>query len=214
MTHPENTPASPDRRPLAPDPRELDERSARAWTEEMAVRPLTGGEYRVDSASGATYVVDLRDGGCTCPDHRMRRERCKHLRRVALEVTAGRVPPPGKRRGSCAACGLERFVPEHETPALCPDCHLERGDVATDRESGDPVVVARVREECADQVAIERDGEATTVADYPTNDGYPDDDLVVDVVYPFTDPERDFEERPRYAFPHSRLARRDEQLVA
>ncbi|MUV85769.1 SWIM zinc finger family protein [Natronomonas sp. CBA1123] len=214
MTHPEHTPASSDssrRRPLAPDTRRLDDRSARAWTEPMAVRPLGSGRYAVDSSSGATYVVDLPRGDCSCPDHEIRGERCKHLRRVALEVTERRVPAPGKRRADCAVCGHESFVPESGA-AVCGDCWLERGDIATDRETGDTVVVYRLTDERADERYIDAAG--CTVAEYPKNEGYPPDDPVVEVVYPFSgDADSGLDERPRYAFPYARLAVREEMLV-
>ncbi|MEF8853204.1 MAG: SWIM zinc finger family protein [Haloarculaceae archaeon] len=137
---------------LAPDLRRLDDRAARAWTERMAVRPRGGAEYAVESESGATYVVDLETRTCTCPDHRIRAETCKHMRRVAIEISARRVPPPGKRRASCAACGVETFVDgeadrregserasgetassEGASPPLCETCRLEPGDVVRDR---------------------------------------------------------------------------------
>ncbi|MFQ3318794.1 MAG: hypothetical protein ACI8UR_000603 [Natronomonas sp.] len=214
MTHPEYTAASSDsdvRRPLAPDTSRLDDRSARAWTEAMAVRPLGYGRYAVESQSGATYLVSLPRSDCTCPDHEIRGERCKHLRRVAIEVTEGRVPPPGKVRGDCDICTRESFVPE-SGPAVCGDCWLERGDVATDRETGDTVVVYRLTDETASKRYI--DSADCTVADYPKNDGYPTDDPVVEVVYPFSgDAEADLDERPRYAFPYSRLAVRDQMLI-
>jgi hypothetical protein len=190
----------------------MPERSVRAWTEPMAVEPLGSGRYRVESASGNEYTVDLPASDCTCPDHGYRGERCKHLRRVAIDVTEGRVPPPGKRRGTCAACNREAFVPEDGTPPLCPSCHLDPGDVVTDRETGDLLVVAAVTDRPADVVRIE--GANCTVAEYPTNEGYPPDDLVVEVVYPFSHPRRDFSDLPRYSFPHSRLAKAEQaQLV-
>ena len=124
----------------------MDERAARAWTEPMAVRPLGGGRYAVDSASGATYVVDLPARTCTCPDHEIRAERCKHLRRVALEVTLGRVPSPGQRRVTCEACGRETFVSvDAAEPHLCPHCRFEPGDRVVDRETGDWLHVVAVR---------------------------------------------------------------------
>ena len=215
MTHSEHTAASSDsprRRPLAPDTGRLEARSARAWTEAMAVRPVGHGGYAVESESGATYLVSLPRSDCTCPDHEIRGEHCKHLRRVAIEVTEGRVPPPGKRRTDCAVCGRESFVPE-SGPAVCGDCWLERGDLATDRETGDTVIVYRL----TDETAAERFIEAAdcTVADYPENDGYPDDDPVVEVVYPFDgDPDAGLDGRRRYAFPYSRLSVREEMLIA
>lgn len=210
MTQLEDTPAS-QKRPLAPDLRVMDDRSARAWTEAMAVQPMGGGIYEVDSQSGNTYAVDLGASRCTCPDHTFRGERCKHLRRTALEINRGEIPPPGKVEGECAACGREAFLPENEHPQLCEACHLKRGDVVRDRETGDLVVVVQVTGQRAD--ATELDTAGVTVADYDTNRGYPNDDLVVEVVYPFSRPDASLDDLPRYSFPHSRLERRDQQLV-
>lgn len=199
------------RRPhaLAPDTSRLDGRSARAWTEPMAVTALGEGRYEVENSEGRTYVVDLPESDCTCPDHRIRGESCKHLRRVAIEVTRGQVPAPGKVRGTCRGCEREAFVPEDD-PAFCRACRLEPGDLATDRETGDAVLVVRVTDERAD--AVEVDGTGRSVADYETNDGYPADDPVVEVVYPFGGNEP-LAERRRYSFPHSRLLPRDAALV-
>lgn len=177
----------------------------------MAVTALDGGQYTVTSHSGATYLVDLPNGDCTCPDHEIRGERCKHLRRVAIEVTEGRVPPPGRRRGTCLVCGRPSFVPE-TAPAVCTDCRLERGDLATDRETGETVVVYRWTE----KTAAERYIEATdcTVAEYRDNKGYPPTDPVVEVVYPFSgDRDAGLDDRPRYAFPRSRLGAREGMLL-
>jgi len=192
---------------LAPDPRTMDERAARAWTERMAVRPLGRGRYAVDSHSGATYVVDLPESRCTCPDHRIRGERCKHIRRVAIEVTSHRVPPPGKRRARCAQCGVETFVEEDiEGPWLCGTCRFEPGDVVLDRETGDRLIVAGVTTSRADEYVI--DATDSTVAAHETNAGYPDGDLVVEVSYL-----GDGDEPRTYAFPHSRLAATDQRLL-
>ncbi len=214
MTHPRNTPASsdfPPRRPLAPDTRRLGDRAARAWTEPMAVRPLGSGRYAVESHTDRTYLVDLPAGDCSCPDHEIRDERCKHLRRVAIEVTERRVPPPGHRRATCTVCRRSSFVPESGLP-ICSDCRLERGDIATDRETGETVAVYRTTDETADERFIEAAG--CTVADYPKNDGYPPSDPVVEVVYPFSGAvDAGLDERPRYAFPRSRLAAREEALI-
>jgi hypothetical protein len=176
----------------------------------MAVEPMGGGLYEVDSASGNQYVVDLVDSICSCPDHAIRGERCKHLRRVAIEVNRGDLPPPGKRRGECAACGRTRNLPE-SGPALCSDCWFEAGEPVRDRETGDLLVVAAVTDTPADEYVIEATDR--TVAEHATNDGYPTDDPVVEAVYPFSgDREAPLEEQRRYAFPHSRVARRDRQL--
>ncbi|MDG5777468.1 SWIM zinc finger family protein [Haloarculaceae archaeon H-GB2-1] len=202
---------SPDRKvALAPDLRDLDPRTVRAWTERMAVRPLGGGRYAVDSQSGATYVVDVPDHRCTCPDHEIRGEHCKHLRRVAIEITAHRVPPPGKRAVPCGVCGTETFVPEAEAPPhVCAHCNLEPGTVVLDRETGDRLTVTEVTATAADEYVIEAVDE--TVADYPGNRGYPTDDLVVHAVY-VGDAARHDEPRT-YAFPHSRLRRTDDAAV-
>lgn len=177
----------------------------------MAVRPVGEGRYVVESQSGAEYLVDLPKGDCSCPDHEIRGEHCKHLRRVAIEVTERRVPAPGMTEADCAICGRESFVPE-TGPAVCADCWLEGGELATDRETGDTVVVYRLADETAEERYIDAAG--CTVADYPRNDGYPRNDPVVEVVYPFSgDARADLDERPRYAFPYSRLAVRDEMIV-
>ena len=177
----------------------------------MAVTPLGDGEYAVEGTSGRGHVVDLAGGTCTCPDHAIRDERCKHLRRVAIGVNRRELPPPGRLAGDCRVCGHERYLPENG-PALCDDCRPEPGALVTDRETGDLLAVVRVTDRRADEVRIEAAG--TTVADYPTNDGYPRDDPVVEVVYPFSKglghPLTDL---PRYSVPLSRLEARGESLV-
>ena len=190
---------------LVPDLRRLPDRAARAWTESMAVRPLSGARYAVDSESGATYVVDATAGTCTCPDHQIRSEQCKHVRRVAIEITARQVPPPGQTWATCDACGAETFAPEDAPePHLCGNCHLAPGDIVLDRETGDRLVVARVTDKRADSVAIEAAN--CTVAEYPTNEGYPSTDLVVETTY-LGDGDR------RYSFPLSRLRRTDDAAI-
>jgi hypothetical protein len=199
-----------DRTALAPDLRALDDRAARAWAERMAVRELGGSDYAVATESGHTYVVDLAARTCTCPDHRIRGEHCKHLRRVAIEITARRVAPPGKQRARCDACGTETFVPEGApTPHLCGTCRLDAGDIVRDRETGKRLVVVRVTDDRADERVIESTGDS--VAAHETNDGYPTDDLVVDAVY-LSGAVGGGSSR-EYAFPHSRLERTDTQLL-
>ncbi|WP_324760214.1 SWIM zinc finger family protein [Haloarcula sp. GH36] len=208
LTPPDDT----DRTALAPDFRTLADRAARAWTERMAVRELGDGEYAVTAESGRTYVVDVPERSCSCPDHRIRGERCKHLRRVAIEITARRVPAPGTRRARCDACGTETFVNEDaSTPHLCEPCRLDPGDVVRDRETDKRLVVVRVTDDRADERIVEATGRS--VAAHGTNDGYPAGDLVVDAVYL---PAAVRSESPReYAFPHSRLERVDGvELVA
>ncbi len=195
-------PVTDRRTALAPDLRVMDDRAARAWVEQMAVRHLGGPRYAVDSQSGATYVVDAVEGTCTCPDATIRGETCKHRRRVALEITSHRVPPPGKRRANCVACGTETFVAESAEPPLCGNCSLDAGDIVVDRETGDRLVVTTVTPRRATDVSIP--SAETTVAAYPTNEGYPDDDIVVEAAY-LTDV---LDGDPRtYSFPRSRLQR-------
>lgn len=204
-----NTPVTDRRTALAPDLRAMEDRAARAWAERMAVRHLGGSRYAVDSQSGATYVVDASEGTCTCPDATIRGEVCKHRRRVALEITSHRVSPPGKRRATCAACGSETFVPETARPPLCENCRFDPGDIVLDRETGDRLLVTAVTDRRADDVEIPTAG--STVAEYPTNEGYPADDLVVEVAYLGDALAR---ENPRiYSFPHSRLRRTDDAAL-
>lgn len=191
---------------LAPDPGTLSERGLRAWTERMAVHPL-GETYAVDSQSGARYVVDPAEGSCSCPDAQMRDETCKHLRRVALEITTGRVPPPGEHP-TCCSCGAETD-PAGEPPVLCPACGVDPGDIVLDRETGDRLVVVRVSPQRADEVEIA--GTETTVATHPSNNGYPPGDPVVEAVYAADVARRD--DPRRYAFPLARLEPADDAAV-
>jgi hypothetical protein len=194
---------------LAPDIRMLSERGVRAWVEGMAVQQRDEG-YLVETQSGGRYLVDLRAGTCSCPDHRIRGETCKHLRRVAIEITARRVPPPDKRRADCVACGTETFVSTGaESPPLCSNCRLDSGDVVCDRETGDRLVVVDVTRTRADEVEIDR--AETTVAAYPTNEGYPADDVVVEVVYVADISAHD--DPTRYSFPISRLEPADDAAL-
>ncbi|MFC7166888.1 hypothetical protein [Halospeciosus flavus] len=70
-----------------------DGRTRRALTEQMEIEyGERGPRYAVESQSGHAYEVDVEHGTCTCPDHAKRLVECKHLRRVALEILAGRLP--------------------------------------------------------------------------------------------------------------------------
>jgi len=177
----------------------------------MGISQREDGTYAVTTESGHTYRVALRDRTCSCPDHRIRGERCKHLRRVAIEITAKRLAPPGKVRARCDACGTVTFADADAAPPhRCRHCRLVAGDVVLDRETGKRLVVARVTDERADERVIEATGD--TVAAYVKNDGYPADDRVVEATY-LTDAARSVSPR-RYVFPRSRLARTDAQLMA
>lgn len=193
---------------LAPDVDALDERSRRAWTEPMAVRPLDDGRYAVDSQSGATYVVDLPRGDCSCPDNEIRGELCKHVRRVAIEINERRVEPP-ERRTRCRACGRDIKVDARtDPPHFCDDCRLEPGDLVFDRELGSdvPLLVIAVTDRRADEVVIPELG--ATVAEYGENRRYDPSDPVVEVIYPRS--VRSGRTPQRYSFPLSRLAKSDD----
>ena len=197
MTHTRNTPAS-QAESLVPDLDAMTPRAARAWRERMAVSVIGGGRYTVASESGGSYTVDLPGKRCTCPDHTMRGERCKHLRRVAIEITEGRLPRPGFRAADCCVCGREAFVPETTRLPLCEHCSFAPGERVRDRETGDLLVVVRSVDRRADEVDIE--ALETTVASHSTNRAYDPGEPVVEAVYPGGD-------HP-YSFPRSRLARR------
>lgn len=100
-----------------------DPRTRRARTEDMQVSlRKTGGIYSVHSESGRTYRVDIAVGECTCPDQqKTSTERCKHLRRVAMEIRNRRVPTPDGRLpeqpvadGGPGAEGKSRETPDQQ----------------------------------------------------------------------------------------------------
>ncbi|PSP78415.1 hypothetical protein BRC81_07670 [Halobacteriales archaeon QS_1_68_20] len=185
----------------------LDERTRRARTEPMSVTAMGGGTHRVVTDSG-DYVVDLTGGRCTCPDHRYRGGWCKHLRRVAAEVNAGTVPPPGKSPVECSVCGREFLADEPvDDRPRCKRCDFDVGQFVVDDNTGDLLVVAGAPGGRADETTVP--DRNVTVADYPGNERYPDDDPVVRVMYPLPPGLESGEVRPhhlrQYRFPASRL---------
>ncbi|MFB6101746.1 MAG: SWIM zinc finger family protein [Haloplanus sp.] len=207
MTHPARTPASlPATRSKTTFPAAgASGRARRARVEPMAVRPLRDGRYAVET-DGGTYVVDLDARTCTCPDSQIRNARCKHRRRVALEVTDRLVPPPGERTAVCAVCGGRTFVPTgFEGSALCERHAIEPGSLVADRETGDRLIVVSATGDRADRVETD---EGRLVADYPTNADYGAHEPVFRAVY-FDALRRDGPVRG-YAFPASRLRRVDD----
>lgn len=199
MTHPETTPASAD-----------DRRAERARTEEMTVRPLRDGRYVVET-DGGVYVVDLDERDCTCPDYAIRNARCKHLRRVAIEITERRVPAPHQRRAVCAVCGRQLYAPIHDAgPHLCERHDHEPGDLVTDRESGSMLVVVESTGCAATDVTTE---EGRPVADYPTNAAYGGHEPVFRAAYVDSiAPTDDFSQTRAYSFPASRLVPTDREF--
>ncbi len=149
----------------------------------MSVLALGDGLYEVESASDHTYLVDLEAGRCTCPDHVFREARCKHVRRVAIEITEGRTPPPGEIAVACHDCGETCFVADNDpAPCYCDDHAISPGDIVVDRETGDRLTVVDVSELRAD--AVEIGAADCTVAEYGTNEDYDPDVPVVGAVYP------------------------------
>jgi len=84
-----------------------DGRTQRALTEEMDVwLSQEGGIYGVQKGeSGSIYEVDVVSETCSCPDWQTGEPDggCKHLRRVDMEIRAGRVPRPDGRLTESAA---------------------------------------------------------------------------------------------------------------
>jgi hypothetical protein len=74
-------------------------RTRRARNEAMAVNlRRSGGIYTVQSESGNTYRVDITRMECSCPDQQQcGTDRCKHLRRVDMEIRNRTVPTPDGR---------------------------------------------------------------------------------------------------------------------
>ena len=202
MTQPAHTPASlPATRSKTTLPAEdTTGRARRARTDPMAVRPLRNGRYAVET-TGGTYVVDLDARTCTCPDAQRRDARCKHRRRVALEVTDGLVPPPDQRTAVCAVCGGRTFVPsESHAPALCERHDVAPGTRVRDRATGDRLIVVAATETRADRFETD---EGRLVADYPSNAHYGAHEPVFRGVY--LDALRRAGAVRHYAFPASRL---------
>ena len=207
MTHSVHTPASPARFEGSID--DLDDRSRRALTERMAVTAFGRGSYEVVGESNDAYLVDLPAGRCTCPDHRFRDARCKHVRRVAIEITAGRVPGPEQAVVDCERCGetvfRERTAAE---PHLCPAHELSIGDSVYDRERGQRLLVVGLSDRRADGVPLSTI--RGTVADHYSNREYDADDPIVSVVYPDSFELTEHGPVPGsltvYSFPRSRLS--------
>ncbi|WP_265109304.1 SWIM zinc finger family protein [Halosolutus halophilus] len=201
------TTASPKAPLPVPSDDHLEERSRRARTEPMSVLALGDGLYEIDSASDHTYLVDLPAGRCTCPDHVFRNARCKHVRRVAIEINEGRTPPPGQIAAPCHDCETAVFVDEdHSGPAYCDEHAIRPGDTVVDRETGDRLTVVDVSVLRADAVRIRPEG--TTVAEYGTNESYDSDVPVVGAIYPHATVAKNGvvpESLKVYVFPRTRL---------
>ncbi|MFD1598601.1 SWIM zinc finger family protein [Halobellus rarus] len=171
----------------------------------MTVRPLRDGRYVVES-DGGTYVVAAGRTTCTCPDNAIRGARCKHIRRVSLEIEAGVVPGPNERERVCAVCGGRTFGPiDDGSPALCDRHDHATGDIVRDRETGTLLVVVESVGERADET---RTDEGRLVSTYETNAAYGGQEPVFAAVYVASLP-ADTEAERRYLFPASRLQHLD-----
>jgi len=182
------------------------DRARRSRTESMTLRPLRDGRLVVET-DGGTYVVDTDHERCTCPDHAIRGVRCKHLRRVAIEVAVGTVPPAGQRQGVCAVCGDRLFVDTDQPTALCPSHSFEPGELVVDRETGATLVVVEPTTDRADTRRI--DG-GQPIAAVESNEPYGDHEPVIEAVYTSA-LGRTSAGRPtkRYGFPAGRLVHTD-----
>lgn len=84
----------------------LTPRTRRALAEQMNIATHGPGIYRVESQSGAAYIVDLpsriddatdrSSATCTCPDYKTstQDDDCKHIRCVKLDIAFGSLPEP------------------------------------------------------------------------------------------------------------------------
>ncbi|MFP8954785.1 SWIM zinc finger family protein [Natrialbaceae archaeon A-arb3/5] len=208
-----NTIASPKAPLHVPPSKHLEERSRRARTESMSVLPLGDGLYEVESESEQTYLVDLGAGRCTCPDHVFRGVRCKHVRRIAIEITEGRTPPPGEVAVQCHDCEEAVFVDEDAPePVYCNDHEIAPGETVVDRETGSRLTVVDVSEFRADAVQI-READCT-VAEYGTNERYGRDVPVVGAIYHHASVKQNGvvpSSLKVYVFPRTRLEKRNSQ---
>jgi len=74
---------------------DLEQRTVKALTGELAVEESDDGLFTVTGESGNEYTVDADSGACTCPDAEYNlsdEERCKHARRVAFRVGDRAIP--------------------------------------------------------------------------------------------------------------------------
>lgn len=109
-------PGDDDNDPLARDVaiRAESRRLARAETETMYVddREFSAPfAVRVHSGSGNAYVVNLRSGECSCPDHQEGSHTCKHYLRAVMEL--GVNPLNNAGRFGCAGCESGGFCLAH-----------------------------------------------------------------------------------------------------
>ena len=85
------------------DSDEIETRTRRALEEHMTVDPnapeVKGADDMIMVTSTSSYIVDLKQKSCSCPDNTHRGSHCKHLRRA--EFAMGREPIPAKAAVEC-----------------------------------------------------------------------------------------------------------------
>ena len=71
------------------------DRDRRAAEEYLTTVEFAPGLYHVYSEVGTEYTIGpgLRFGACDCPDSVHRNVKCKHIRRVEMEIGVRPIPP-------------------------------------------------------------------------------------------------------------------------
>jgi len=107
---------------------DLEQRDVRALTEYMTTLPLGGDVYSVTTESGSEYRVDAQKGRCTCPDHKHRDVRCKHIRRVSYAT--GETPIPAWADTDAVAPRLGEHCDDSPQLAAADGGSLAGGDAS------------------------------------------------------------------------------------
>lgn len=123
----------------------VEPRTKRARTEDMLVAlRKTGGIYTVRGESGNTYRVDIATEDCTCPDQQKRGiDRCKHVRRVELEIRNRTVPTPDGRLPDRPVA--DGGVGAESAPEQTPDSQRVKGPIQERDKHGRPTGAAYYR---------------------------------------------------------------------
>ncbi len=97
---------------------DIEDRTRRALERVLTVTHTDGTPIAADESPTAVSVhsgnsgrerrVDVREGRCTCPDHKHRDATCYHIRRARIAL--GRQPV---HRDTLAACGVHERLAEH-----------------------------------------------------------------------------------------------------
>jgi hypothetical protein len=116
----------------------VEPRTQRARTEDMLVAlRKTGGIYSVRGESGNTYRADVATKECTCPDaQKSSVERCKHIRRVEIEIRNRTVPTPDGRLPEPVAA--DGGIATDRNPELSEDSQRVEGPIPEYDKFGEP----------------------------------------------------------------------------